>query len=467
MMRRLMRNILSSRLAREERGGLTIIILLGFMVLAVPVAIGSTQTAAQLARSSQAYDQRLSGMYAASAGIEAALWEVVSDPSFDDDLTQVSPSKDITVESNGYTVAVTVTKVFTDEDLQGQGIVVTKDVTPTSTAVGVPTTFTYTLTIRNEGTEAVEVSKIFDYLPPGFTYVAASTSGLTTLEPTIASDAPATCGSVPGRLEGRLNGQGISAGSGQELTLTFQATATLSDGTYYNQAVVQYDPWWIGNDVNVYTPYTSEITVGTGTSKCGYNLQVLVTQEVDPETPPVGVPTEFTYTITVENVSASNIYVCKVEDQLPPTFTYVSGSSGEYPSNIITAEPQLSWETERERWNLRWADGPDDNDLLPLDSISAGGTKSQVFRASTTPVAGADYFNEINVIWSTGLTGEGKCDTDPGASGTSYSGAGNASYVNPPTLYDIQAIAPDGTIQSRVVFYQTDGQIDIISWQEY
>jgi len=451
---------------RGERGGIAILMLLAFMVLAVPITLGTLRTAGQLARNSRVYDDRLIRFYSAGAGIEFALWQMLNDPTFDDGLTAENPTQDEIVTSNGETITVTVTKMFSGDDIQGQAIVATKSVDPATAQIGQPTTFTYTVTIRNAGTGTVQIKQLQDYLPPGFTYVSGSTNGLSTTEPSITTNAPATCGSVPSELRWNIQPEKETVNSGQEVTLTFQATATLADGTYYNQTSVRYDPWWASPDTYVYTPHTAGVTVGTGTPKCGYNLRVLVTKEVEPAVPPPGVETEFTYTITVENVSSGTLYVCKIEDLLPPTFTYVAGSSGEYASNITTAEPLVSWESGPERWNLRWADGFDTS-LEPMTSIPVDGTKTQTFRATAIPASGADYFNEVNVTWASSLTGGGKCKGGQAGGGTSYGGAGQLSAVDAPIMYDLSSVASDGSIQSRVVFYELAGQIEILSWQQY
>ena len=205
------------------------------------------------------------------------------------------------------------------------------------------------------------------------------------------------------------------------------------------------------------------MTVGAGGQKCGYEMEIVVTQSVTPEIPSPGVPTEFTYTITVENVSVGTRYVCKIEDLLPPTFTYDALSAGDYPSNIRTAEPGELQEASG-RWNLRWADGAD-NSLEYLVSMPAGTTSTQVFRANATPQSGMNYFNEIDLVWARSLTNGTKCKTSDG--GTVFGGAGESSDVEPPPIYDITAVAADGTIQSRIIFYEFNGEIEILSWQEY
>jgi uncharacterized repeat protein (TIGR01451 family) len=468
MIERIARRMGSLRLAGCERGGVALIMLIGFIGLAVPITIASVQTSAQLSRNSSVYDSRLAGMYSASAGIEVALWEILNDPGFDDDMSEQSPTKDITVENDGNTVLVTVTKIYTDATLQGQGVVVSKAVSPATASVNATTTFTYDITLQNEGTDTITVEKIYDYLPPGFTYASSTTSGPTTSDPDVTLAPEATCGGVPRKLTWNVPAQSETLAPSEEMTLTFQATAALPDGTYYNQAASLYDPWWDASNVLVYTPYTAEVTVGTGTPKCGYGMKALVTHEVEPENPPIGIETEFTYTVTFENTSAGNIYVCQIEDLLPPTFTYVTSSSGDplYSDNIDTSEPTLTWQSTPERWDLAWED-ISQGKFVPLATTTPGETRTQKFRASAIPESGVNYYNEVEIVWATSLTGQGKCSTNQGESGTAFSGTGNATYVDPPTLYDIRAIAPDGTVESRIVFYQFEGEIDIISWQEY
>ncbi len=188
-----------------------------------------------------------------------------------------------------------------------------------------------------------------------------------------------------------------------------------------------------------------------------------MSQAVTPETPSPGVPTEFTYTITVENVSASTRYVCKVEDLLPPTFTYDVLSAGDYPSNVRTVEPEELQEISG-RWSLRWADGLDSS-LESLVTMPAGTTSTQVFRANAIPESGMNYFNEFDVVWARSLNGGAQCKTSD--SGTTYGGAGESSDVEPPPTYDIMAVAADGGARVRIIFYESDGQIEILSWQEY
>lgn len=158
---------MASHTVLGERGGVALIMLIGFVGLAVPITIAAVNTSSQLSRNSRVYDTRLTGMYNAGSGLEVALHEVLSDPNFNDGLTPSNPDKLIEVDANGETVSVTVTKVFSSGSVQGQGLVIRKEVTPTSVAASTATTFTYTLTITNQGSQAVTLEQVRDYLPPG------------------------------------------------------------------------------------------------------------------------------------------------------------------------------------------------------------------------------------------------------------------------------------------------------------
>ena len=147
---------LSLRSTLGESGGVALVMLLSFMVLAVPIVLAASRTVGDLERNSIVWDRRLHGMYNGGSGVEVAIYQILSDPDFDDDLTEASPSKEFTVEVNGDTIIVTVTKIFSDEDLQGQGIVLSKNVTPTSALVNTATTFTYDIIIKNEGSDEAE-----------------------------------------------------------------------------------------------------------------------------------------------------------------------------------------------------------------------------------------------------------------------------------------------------------------------
>lgn len=160
--------------------------LLVLMVMAAPVAVASARVTSSLAASSRVYERLLSERYAASAGMEATFYRLLRDPAFDD-LTVEYPTKQFSVLSDGRQVDVTLTKIFSGDGLEGQGLDIDKTVSPTSAPAGVPTTYTYTIKLKNIGSDVSHIKRVRDMLGPGFTYVPGSVSGLTTDEPNVST----------------------------------------------------------------------------------------------------------------------------------------------------------------------------------------------------------------------------------------------------------------------------------------
>ena len=368
------------RLIRDDQGGAALVLLLAFMVLAVPLSIAAAQNAGQLNRMSRVYDSRLTREYNLGAGVEVGIHEVQHDPNFDNGLAPTNPSKEIAVSVNEDAVTATVTKIFSTQDLLGQGLIINKEVVPTTAPVDTPTTFTYTITIKNEGTDKVTLKTIRDYLPPHFSYVGP-TVGITTDDPTIASDGIASnCGDTAQTLDWTLP-PFLDILEGETLTLSFIASGTLPDGVYVNQVLASYEPWWDTSLIDVYTPYTAPVTAGTGSLKCSHNLGVQVTKAVEPPEAQPGVETEFTYTITVENTTAVDLPVHEIEDLLPPGFIYVSDSSG----GITTSNPVEELDPDLLRWRLVWGDASTE---LPLTTILAGESKTRYSRPELPSMPG-------------------------------------------------------------------------------
>lgn len=182
------RDVRSPRLVHAQRGGVAIIMLLAFIVLAVPLATAALQTSTQLARSSGVYDRRLTGQYNAASGVEVAIHDALYGPGFDD-LSPSDPTKDIQVEVNGENVPVTVTKSYPSgysdpaPFTPSSAIQVTKSVTPQSVAPDTPTDYTYTISLENTGATPLDINAITDELPLGLTY-KGPTSGISIKDPT-------------------------------------------------------------------------------------------------------------------------------------------------------------------------------------------------------------------------------------------------------------------------------------------
>ena len=109
----------------------------------------------------------------------------------------------------------------------------------------------YTITVSNSTNAAVSLSSITDTLPAGFSYVAGSSTGLTTADPTVSGQTltwpeplsvPAATGATPGTA-----------------TLHFGVTVSDTPGTYTNSATAEADGLTV-----VPTGDTAPIAVGGG-----------------------------------------------------------------------------------------------------------------------------------------------------------------------------------------------------------
>ena len=277
-----------------------------------------------------------------------------------------------------------------------------KEVTPDEATPNVLTTFTYTITLKNQGTGAIALERIVDYLPPLLQYSDNTTTGnLTSTNPDTSFDnGDQHCGDEPDQLTW-LFSPGINIAPQEVKTLTFQATGTLPDGIYYNKVSMTYRPAWDPTTtIDTHTPYTAEVTVGNGGTKCGFNLELLVRKKVtDVRILALG-KTELVYTISIENVTTNALPVTKMVDLLPPGFIYQTASSRGITSSDPTSVPDPCSQppdiANLQRCTLTWETGDDD---VPLFTIPAGQVLTQTLKATTKADPGLAFFNEIQLIY--------------------------------------------------------------------
>src|SRR5436309_2819550 len=127
-------------------------------------------------------------------------------------------SWDMTVPGAG---SATISHLTTFSPLGFAPLSTTK--TADSTTVATGGSDGYTITIHNPNASPIVVNAVTDALPAGFAYVASSTTGATTADPTISGQTLTWNGS-------------FSAPAGGDITLHFNVTASNTPGTYYNNA---------------------------------------------------------------------------------------------------------------------------------------------------------------------------------------------------------------------------------------
>ncbi|MDP3064663.1 MAG: hypothetical protein Q8O40_15885 [Chloroflexota bacterium] len=360
-----------TRLLRREKG-VAMVTVLALMALAVPLVVAALGLASTLSKDSAVKTEILKSQYAAIAGSQHAFYRLVYDTNYLSGLeVGVPASYQITV--NGQTVTVNMLKLSNPQLIPpppnadgSRRIQAAKTVTPVTAAPNTLTTFTYTIVIENRDNEAENLTKIYDGLPAGFSYVAGSTSGVTAQNP-----------SISGRtLTWNLSPLHLSLQPGQSVTLMFDATASVAEGNYCNKAWA--DP---GGDKTSSGP-TAKVRVGSpATELCGGEA-ITLTKTVDPAIAAAGTPTTFTYTIAIQNTGTSTLNMSKIRDLLPPGLFYVSGST---TGDITTANPNTTMFQGSQR--LDW-------DFSPKHQIPAGATRTLSFQATATAAPGK-YWNEV------------------------------------------------------------------------
>ena len=168
---------------KRERGQafILVLILLAVGALLITPCLQITSTALK-SRAIQA--QFIKNDYAADAGVEYGLWRLRWEPDFADSLAVGEESDPFSVTVNGITVTTTIT-AQAPEGLSDVGLAKndqikpTKEVIPDTASPGVPTTFTYTITLqRLEPDDAAfkPLESIKDAMEPGFSYVPDSSA---------------------------------------------------------------------------------------------------------------------------------------------------------------------------------------------------------------------------------------------------------------------------------------------------
>ena len=310
--------------------------------------------------------------YAADSGVEHALWRLVYEPGFVNSMTSQNPTTSYNLNINNTGVVVTLTKLLPTElpndPVSGtQVFQPSKNVTPTTATPGSSETFTYTIQIQNLTQSTQNLEELFDLLPAGFSYVAGSSSGIATSDPTVSQQGS--------RYELKwVFSPTLPFNGGEIKTQTFQATATPSQGVYCNEA------WVKPGETN--TGPTAKIIVGSPADTSCPGAAIDLTKTVVPHTVFPQDPNTFTYTITIQNVGTQAVNLEEIRDRLPPGgFTYVTGSS----SGITASDPSQSL-INNSRWQLIWVFSP----KLP---INPGEIKTLTFQADATLEPG-QYCNE-------------------------------------------------------------------------
>lgn len=405
---------------KRQRGQAFILVLIllavGGLLITPALNLASTGLKSRMAQHTN-----LMEYYATDGAQEYSLW-LLTDPDFVADLIESGESDpDLYIILNRVQAEYSLTWEAA-EDAAPSGAPLTDDryritvaVTPDGSPVPlVPDTykeFTYSITLQymhpEVPTEPLEQLQVT--VPPRFTYMADSVSGL-------AGQEPSQTGSFgTGYTYTWDFDPAISFDYWEKKAMGFEAYATPSEYTYYTEV-----------NVRTATPRgstgpTAPIVVGnppeTGIPRLAVTKTVdpIVIPPTDPEDP---VGTLLTYTISLENQgSVDAIVVQKIEDILPVDFIYlpigpgvVSGSvftryQESNPAHVIPFDPQ-KWTLIEVgdgiyRHDLEWSFTPT-GDLY----VNPGETLTLSFQAMGYVYSSGTYANEVFIAAPGALVGD-------------------------------------------------------------
>jgi uncharacterized repeat protein (TIGR01451 family) len=322
-------------------------------------------------------------------------------------------SWDVTVPGAGST---TVSHLTTFSPLGFAPLSTTKTAdSPTVASAG---TDGYTITIHNPNASPVVVSSVTDTLPAGFVYVAGSTTGATTANPTISGQTLTWDGS-------------FSTPAAGDVSLHFNVTASTTPGTYFNNA---------GGDAGtvtvVATGDTAPITVEEGDQPItasgttfsateGASYSGAVATFTDPDT--AATASEYLATIDWGDGSATSAgTISGSAGSFSVAGTHTYAEEGSFPVTVTITDVDEAGNTDTANSTATVADAALHAGTLTVPSSTSLGNPTNVsfsFNDDNTGAPGSDFTATID--W-------GDSSSSPGVisgSGGSYVASGGHTYA--------------------------------------
>ncbi len=361
-------------LPRDERGG-AILVVLAFLVFVVPTVVAALSFAATASKDAGAQTRSAIAQYASTGGADHGLYRVVHEAGYADGLV-LDVADLYTVLINGRTVDVIVTKLSatvhepppstynSNQRLYAEKVVTSETASPSTL-----TTFTYTITVTNGDEIDKGINQVVDELPAGFSYVAGTTTGLTTNDPSISGE----------ELEWDVASMGIDLAPNESIVLSFDAEASLPEGVYCNEAWVRP-----GGRDNTSSGKTAQVTVGSPAAGVCDGTAVRVSATVDPDSAVAGIPATFAFTVVIDNIGSTDVGVSEVRDLLPAGFLYIAGSTA---GDLTVQEPSTQFQQGRQR--LTWS-------FSPSETVPSGESRTLLLDADATLAPGR-YGSDLRV----------------------------------------------------------------------
>ena len=413
------------RLLGQERGGITILMVLSFMMLGTPVISSALNLADAFSRDSKVKTRILKRHYCGLAAAEYvryltlepsrwnAWWANNQDPNL-----PAGTAAEETITLCAQSVTLRATHPPPSDDILSEQPVPSGLIPNLSAynnrklrslkSVDIPVAapaelLTYTIAVQNLDSDLInQVTKMHDRLPQGFCYQANSTSaqitsGSTTNQISVGDPTvdylggPTQCPDPSMTQELEWNMPNIPLASGDLLTLTFQVTASPADGTYCNEA------WADPGSLNTRSGM-SVVQVGSSSGVCPGTALKLSKTVVSASGLTLAAPSEpliqkFTfnvgYAITIENIGANPVEVERIRDLLPPGFSYNLGTT----TGDISFNPNEHLENNADRWRLTWDFNP--KLVIPSKLTDPSGSTKTVSFYTTATVQYGDYWNDV------------------------------------------------------------------------
>ncbi|MBI4307132.1 MAG: hypothetical protein HY678_12510 [Chloroflexi bacterium] len=342
-------------LTRASQGGyLSLTIgMLGLVMcgaIAAPL-VARAATALRAQETSSPVGSELSGVISAA---EHGLWRIENDTAFLSGMTGSPPSSTYTLDLPEGTATITVTQ--SSDPPGGDGLNLYLTVTPNLVQPNTATTVTYTIRAVNNSSSAQSIDRV-EADPQSFnpTYVANSTTGFTTAEPTYTAGAW-RWNVVPAVLVPPF---------ASEVSMSWQMQINQNEGDYFVAGSARF------------------VNVGTVTAPMTSSVRVASMNDIDvgtTVTPPLvsaGNNLEFEYTITITNNAISTRTIDWVKHYTGTEFNHLVGST----SGFTTADPQRNSDGNG-RWEYSW------NVSVPIPS---GQSRQLVFDMNANLVPGTYY----------------------------------------------------------------------------
>ena len=411
------------RLPQDEHGS-AMIMVLAFLVFVIPAVTAALSFASTASTISGAQTRSTIAQYTSTGGIEHGLYRIVHEAGYADGLV-LDASDLYTVLINGRTVNVSVTKLSaTVHDPppstynSKQRLYAEKVVTPETAPPSTLTTFTYSITVTNGSDTTKGINQVVDELPTGFSYVAGTSTGLTTNDPSISGQ----------ELEWDVASMGIDLAPDESVVLSFDAQASVPEGVYCNEV------WVRPGGENTSSGKTATVTVGSPSSGACDGTAVAVSATADPDSVIAGIATTFAFAVVIDNIGSTDVGVSEVRDLLPAGFLYVAASTG---GDLTAQEPSTQFHQGRQR--LTWS-------FSPSVTVPSSESRTLLLEADAALAPGR-YGSDLRVT------------VDELASAILLQEAAPVDVLGP-----IRIEATDGNATASTLVWTRDGYYEVTAW---